>query len=105
MLNSGKYHNSLKTLVFSESLNFESDEACRAIAQIVANSRQLKEVKIDKQCSEVRTVKVQIVAAKKVEEEHEPAMVKVIDAKTEMVVCQEVRATEQEIKIVNETKE
>ena len=53
----------------------------------MANSRQLKEVKIDKQCSEVRTVKVQIVAAKKVEEEHEPAMVKVVDAKTDEVVC------------------
>ena len=91
--------------MFSESLNFEIDEACRAIAQIVANSRQLKEVKIDKQCSEVRTVKVELVAAKKVEEENIPAMVKVMDAKTEEVVFQEVRATEQEIKIVNETKE
>ena len=58
-----------------------------ALAQIVASSSQLKEVKIEKQCSQVRKVKIELVAAKKEGEENEPAMIQVIDASTEELVC------------------
>ena len=104
--------NKIEKIGLSGSLNFEEDAACQLLANIVANAKQLECISIIDQVSKVRTVRVELVDRKAINDQkeneaasakpkYEPACVKIIDTKTNEVICQQVRASEREIMILD----